>query len=159
MIKKILNFFQTGLLKGFKVTITNFFKSKKTLKFPEVKTPVSSRFKGALALRKDENNEERCIACKLCEVACPAKAIEITSHMRNDGTRRTIDYNIDMFKCINCGMCEEACPVDAVVTIPLNHYHMEKRGQNILTKEKLLDLGELYEKEINERLKENAKYN
>lgn len=146
------------LMQGLKVTLKYMFKRKITIQFPEAKTPISTRFRGILALRKDEHGVELCIACKLCEAVCPAQAITIESTEADDGTRRTTKYDIDMFKCINCGLCEEACPVDAVVVTPIQHYHMENRGENIMTKEKLLKIGDMYEKELSENIEINKQY-
>ncbi len=115
------------------------------MQYPEEKTPQSPRFRGLHALRRYPNGEERCIACKLCEAVCPALAITIESEQRADGTRRTTRYDIDLFKCIYCGFCEEACPVDAIVETRIHEYHMENRGENIMTKDKLLAMGERYE--------------
>ncbi|CDZ75932.1 NADH-quinone oxidoreductase subunit I [Legionella massiliensis] len=136
------------LLAGLKVTGKYFFKKKVTVQFPEESTPLSPRFRGLLALRRYPNGEERCIACKLCEAVCPALAITIESEPREDGSRRTTRYDIDMFKCINCGLCEESCPVDSIVVTPIHHYHISQRGQNIMTKEKLLAVGDLMEKRL-----------
>ncbi|MBA2709133.1 MAG: NADH-quinone oxidoreductase subunit NuoI [Tatlockia sp.] len=136
------------LLAGLKVTGKYFFKKKFTVQFPEEKTPVSPRFRGLLALRRYPNGEERCIACKLCEAVCPALAITIESEEREDGTRRTTRYDVDTFKCIYCGLCEESCPVDSIVVTPISHYHYSERGQNILTKEKLLAIGDLMEDKL-----------
>ncbi|MBA3536145.1 MAG: NADH-quinone oxidoreductase subunit NuoI [Tatlockia sp.] len=136
------------LLAGLRVTGKYFFKKKITVQFPEESTPLSPRFRGLLALRRYPNGEERCIACKLCEAVCPALAITIESEPREDGTRRTTRYDIDMFKCINCGLCEESCPVDSIVVTPIHHYHISERGQNIMTKEKLLAVGDLMEKKL-----------
>lgn len=139
------SFFLVELLSGLMLTVKYFFKKKTTVQFPEEQTPISPRFRGALALRRYPNGEERCIACKLCEAVCPALAITIESEERADGSRRTTRYDIDAFKCINCGLCEESCPVDSIVVTPIQHYHISERGQNILTKEKLLAVGDLLE--------------
>ena len=140
--------FLTELLVGLSVTLRNLFRRKITLNYPEEKTPQSPRFRGLHALRRYPNGEERCIACKLCEAVCPALAITIESDVGADGTRRTTRYDIDLFKCIYCGFCEEACPVDAIVETRIHEYHMENRGENIMTKDKLLAIGDRYEAEI-----------
>jgi NADH-quinone oxidoreductase subunit I len=137
------------LLKGLSVTGRYFFKPKVTIQYPEEKTPVSPRFRGIHALRRYPNGEERCIACKLCEAVCPALAITIEAEPReDDDSRRTTLYDIDLFKCVYCGFCEEACPVDAIVLTDMSDYHMEQRGEQILTKEKLLAIGDRYEANI-----------
>lgn len=136
------------LLKGLGVTGKRLFSPKFTIQYPEEKTPMSPRFRGHHALRRYPNGEERCIACKLCEAACPALAITIELEERDDGTRRTTQYDIDMFKCIYCGFCEEACPVDAIVETRIFEYHFEKQGENIMTKEKLLAFGDEHEESI-----------
>ena len=136
------------LLKGLRLTLVNLFVKKVTIQYPEEKTPQSPRFRGLHALRRYPNGEERCIACKLCQAVCPAAAITIESDVGPDGTRRTTRYDIDLFKCIYCGFCEEACPVDAIVETRIFEYHMENRGENIMTKDKLLAVGEKYEASI-----------
>ena len=136
------------LLKGMSVTGRYFFRKKFTIQYPEQKTPISPRFRGLHALRRYANGEERCIACKLCEAVCPALAITIESEQRADGTRRTTRYDIDLFKCIYCGFCEEACPVDSIVETNIFEYHFENRGEHIMTKEKLLEIGDKYEAQL-----------
>lgn len=136
------------LMKGLRVTGRHLFARKITVQYPEEKTPKSPRFRGLHALRRYPNGEERCIACKLCEAVCPAAAITIESEEREDGTRRTTRYDIDLFKCIYCGFCEEACPVDSIVETHIHEFHFENRGENIITKEQLLAIGDKYEVEI-----------
>ena len=137
------------LLCGMGTTQKTFLERKVTIQFPEEELPRSPRHRGMLALRRYPNGEERCIACKLCEAVCPALAITIEAEPREDDqTRRTKRFDIDMFKCINCGLCEEACPVDSIVLTPAIHYTPTERGQNILTKEKLLTVGDQYEKQL-----------
>jgi NADH-quinone oxidoreductase subunit I len=135
----------TELLLGLRVTLKNLFARKVTINYPDEKTPQSPRFRGLHALRRYPNGQERCIACKLCEAVCPALAITIESDVGADGTRRTTRYDIDLFKCIYCGFCEEACPVDAIVETRIHEYHMENRGENIMTKDKLLAVGDKFE--------------
>ena len=146
------------LLKGMNLTGRYLFKRKVTVQYPEEKTPMSPRFRGLHALRRYENGEERCIACKLCEAVCPALAITIDSEEREDGTRRTTRYDIDLFKCIFCGFCEEACPVDSIVETHIFEYHFENRGDQIMTKEKLLEIGDKYEAEIAANRQADAPY-
>jgi NADH-quinone oxidoreductase subunit I len=136
------------LLLGLRLTGRQLFAKKVTVQFPEERTPQSPRFRGLHALRRYPNGEERCIACKLCEAVCPALAITIESEEREDGTRRTTRYDIDLFKCIYCGFCEEACPVDSIVETRFIDYHFENRGEHIMTKEELLAIGDRLEAQI-----------
>jgi NADH-quinone oxidoreductase subunit I len=144
----ITSLFLWELLKGMSLTGRYFFRRKFTLYYPDEKTPQSPRFRGLHAQRRYPNGEERCIACKLCEAVCPALAITIESLQREDGTRRTKRYDIDLFKCIFCGFCEEACPVDAIVETRILEYHFENRADSIMTKDKLLQVGDLNEEQI-----------
>jgi NADH-quinone oxidoreductase subunit I len=146
------------MLKGMRLTGKYFFKRKVTLRYPHEKTPASPRFRGLHALRRYPNGEERCIACKLCEAVCPALAISIESTERDDGTRRTTRYDIDLGKCIFCGFCEESCPVDSIVETHILEYHGEKRGDLYYTKDMLLAIGDQFEPEIARRRSEDAPY-
>jgi NADH-quinone oxidoreductase subunit I len=154
MIKKIKQFLSSltliELLKGMLLTGRYFFARKITVQYPEERTPQSNRFRGLHALRRYANGEERCIACKLCEAVCPAMAITIESEEREDKTRRTTRYDIDLTKCIFCGFCEESCPVDSIVETRIFDYHGESRGDLIFTKDMLLAVGDKYEKQIAE---------
>ena len=136
------------LLKGMSVTGRHLFSRKITVQYPEEKTPQSNRFRGLHALRRYPNGEERCIACKLCEAVCPALAITIEAEEREDGTRRTTRYDIDLFKCIYCGFCEDSCPVDSIVETRIFEYTFENRGENVMTKEMLLEIGDRHEVQI-----------
>jgi len=158
-VRNILKtFFLLELMRGLSVTLRNLFVPKVTVQYPEEKTPQSPRFRGLHAQRRYPNGEERCIACKLCEAVCPALAITIESEVADDGTRRTTRYDIDLFKCIYCGFCEEACPVDAIVETRIHEYHMEQRGENIMTKDKLLAVGDKYEAMIAADKAADARY-
>ena len=139
-------------------TLKYFFKPKYTINYPYEKNPISPRFRGEHVLRRYPNGEERCIACKLCEAVCPALAITIDSDERADGTRRTTRYDIDLFKCIYCGFCEEACPVDSIVETRVHEYHFENRGEQIMTKDKLLAIGDRYEAQIREDRQADSAY-
>ncbi len=154
----VKSLFLLELLKGLSVTGRYFFRRKFTLHYPEERTPLSPRFRGLHALRRYPNGEERCIACKLCEAICPALAITIESEERDDGTRRTTRYDIDLTKCIFCGFCEESCPVDSIVETHVFEYHGEERGDLYMTKEKLLAVGDKYEAEIAQARAQDARY-
>jgi NADH-quinone oxidoreductase subunit I len=158
LVQFVKSFMLVEMLKGLSVTGRNLFARKITIQYPEEKTPMSPRFRGLHALRRYSNGEERCIACKLCEAVCPAKAITIESEQREDGKRRTTRYDIDLTKCIFCGFCEESCPVDSIVETNIHEYHGEKRGDLYFTKEMLLAVGDRYEEEIARDRAKDAPY-
>ena len=153
------SFMLVELFKGLAITGKYAFSRKITVQFPEEKTPLSPRFRGLHALRRYENGEERCIACKLCEAICPALAITIEAGpRRNDGTRRATRYDIDMVKCIYCGLCQEACPVDAIVEGPNLEFATETREELLYDKAKLLANGDRWERAIAANLAADAPY-
>jgi NADH-quinone oxidoreductase subunit I len=162
MLQKTKQYFRSlflwELIKGLQLTGRHLFKRKITVQYPEEKTPQSTRFRGLHALRRYPNGEERCIACKLCEAVCPAVAITIESEQREDGTRRTTRYDIDLTKCIFCGFCEESCPVDSIVETRIFEYHGEQRGDLLMTKDRLLAVGDKAEKQIAEDRAREAIY-
>jgi len=148
----------TELMRGMFLVLQNFFKKKVTLNYPFDKGPISSRFRGEHVLRRYLSGEERCIACKLCEVVCPAQAITIESEPRLDGSRRTLRYDLDMTKCIFCGFCQEACPVDAIVEGPNFEYSTLTHEELLYDKAKLLANGDRWETEISYHLLIESSY-
>ena len=150
--------FLTELLTGMFLTLKYMFKKPVTIDYPYEKGKISTRFRGQHALRRYPNGEERCIACKLCEAICPALAITIEAEEREDGSRRTTKYDIDMTKCIYCGLCQEACPVDAIVEGPNFEFATETHEELLYNKEKLLENGEMWEKQIAANLAKEYPY-
>jgi len=148
----------TELISGLALTFRYMFKPPVTVNYPYEKGPLSPRFRGEHALRRYPNGEERCIACKLCEAICPALAITIEAEAREDGSRRTTRYDIDMTKCIYCGFCQEACQVDAIVEGPNFEFAAETREELFYDKEKLLANGDRWEPEIARNLALDAAY-
>lgn len=154
----IKSLFLLELLKGMNLTGRYLFRRKFTIQYPEEKTPMSHRFRGRHAQRRYANGEERCIACKLCEAVCPALAITIEAAPREDGSRRTTRYDIDLTKCIFCGFCEESCPVDSIVETRVFEYHGEQRSDLLMTKEKLLAFGDELEEQLASDRQKDAPY-
>lgn len=149
--------FMRDIFRGTKTFIKYLFSKKVTLCYPYEKGPLSHRFRGEHALLRYTNNEERCIACKLCEAICPAQAITIEAKERSDGSRKVTRYDIDMTKCIYCGFCQEACPVDAIVEGPNFEYATFTREELIYNKTKLLQNGEVWQEVIAQRYAQKAK--
>jgi NADH dehydrogenase (ubiquinone) Fe-S protein 8 len=142
----------TEIWRGFFLCFEAALKPKVTINYPFEKGYLSPRFRGEHALRRYPSGDERCIACKLCEAACPAQAITIDAEEREDGARRTTRYDIDMTKCIYCGYCQEACPVDAIVEGPNYEFATETHEELLYDKEKLLSNGDKWEKQIAKNL-------
>lgn len=110
-----------NIMKGMMITLKHFFKKKATIKYPEQKRPFSPVWRGLQILNRDEEGRERCTACGLCAVACPAEAITMEAAEREPGEENlyreekyAAKYEINMLRCIFCGLCEEACPKDAI---------------------------------------------
>jgi len=156
--KAVHIFFFTEIIRGMWITLENVFRPPYTIMYPFEKGPLSPRFRGEHALRRYPSGEERCIACKLCEAICPAQAITIESEARQDGSRKTTKYDIDMTKCIYCGFCQEACPVDAIVETQNQEFSTETREELMYNKEKLLANGDRAEAEIAANLQADHVY-
>lgn len=110
-----------AIIKGMSITFGHIFKKKPTINYPEQTRPFSPVFRGVQVLNRDEEGRERCTACGLCAVACPAEAITMEAAERLPGEENlyreekyAAKYEINMLRCIFCGLCEEACPKDAV---------------------------------------------
>ncbi len=144
--------------RGVRLSMRYFFKPKATLNYPHEKNPQSPRYRGEHALRRYPNGEERCIACKLCEAICPAQAITIEAGpRRNDGTRRTTRYDIDMVKCIYCGSARR--PARSTPSSRGRTPSSRSRpARNCSTTRKLLANGDRWEREIARNIALDAPY-
>jgi NADH-quinone oxidoreductase subunit I len=123
--RKPMNFMERmylpSIFKGMSITFSHLFKKRPTINYPEEQRPFSAVFRGLQILNRDEEGRERCTACGLCAVACPAEAITMEAAERQPGEEHlyreekyAAKYEINMLRCIFCGLCEEACPKDAV---------------------------------------------
>lgn len=150
VVKKEMSFLEKlylpAILGGMRITLSHLFKKKATISYPEVKRPIAPVWRGKHVLKRDENGAERCTACGLCALACPAEAITMTAAERNAGEEKQYReekyaavYEINMLRCIFCGLCEEACPKEAIFMtnelVPTSF----KRGEFIYGKDKLVE--------------------
>ncbi len=114
-------FYLPAVLKGMSITLSHFFKREVTIQYPEVKRPFSDIYRGMHVLKLDDEGRERCTACGLCALSCPAEAITMIAAERKEDEKDLYreekyasKYEINMLRCIFCGDCESACPKEAI---------------------------------------------
>ncbi|MBK6988906.1 MAG: NADH-quinone oxidoreductase subunit I [Bacteroidetes bacterium] len=135
-----------AILNGMKITLRHFFKKKATISYPEVKRDFAPVYRGQHVLKRDENGAERCTACGLCALSCPAEAITMVAAERNKGEEKLYreekyasTYEINMLRCIFCGLCEEACPKEAIFLTDRIVATSLNRSEMIYGKDKLVE--------------------
>ena len=131
---------------GLSITLKHFFQKKATISYPEVKREFAPVFRGLHVLKRDENGAERCTACGLCAVSCPAEAISMIAGERKKGEENLYReekyatvYEINMLRCIFCGLCEEACPKEAIFLTDRVTTAEYQRDSFIYGKDKLVE--------------------
>lgn len=131
------------IIRGMLLTFRFLFRKKSTLQYPEEKKTFPVGYRGVPRLVSDSKNQERCVACKLCEVVCPPVAIYIEPEEHpnpNEKERRPRVFQIDYGRCINCGFCEEACPVEAIEMSQTVEIVGESREELVYQKDQLLQI-------------------
>ncbi|MBK6611489.1 MAG: NADH-quinone oxidoreductase subunit NuoI [Sphingobacteriales bacterium] len=138
---------------GMWITLKHFFRKKNTVRYPEVQREFSQVYRGQHVLKRDENGAERCTACGLCAVACPAEAITMTAAERKPGEENLYReekyaaiYEINMLRCIFCGLCEEACPKEAIFLTDRIVHTEYGRAEFIYGKDKLVEHEDNYKR-------------
>jgi len=150
VVNKTLSFWERiyfpAIINGLIITLRHLFRKKVTIKYPEEKRPFSTVFRGLHVLKRDEKGAERCTACGLCAVACPAEAITMLAGERKPGEEGLYReekyaslYEINMIRCIFCGLCEEACPKEAIFMTERIVPTQFTRNEHIWGKDKLVE--------------------
>jgi NADH-quinone oxidoreductase subunit I len=135
-----------AIFNGLVITFKHMFKKSPTIRYPEVQREFAPVYRGLHVLKRDDKGAERCTACGLCAVACPAEAITMIAEERKPGEEKLFReekyakvYEINMLRCIFCGLCEEACPKEAIFLTTETVPSMYNRKDFIYGKDKLVE--------------------
>jgi NADH-quinone oxidoreductase subunit I len=137
------------ILRGLGVTSRHFFSNLwgfligkpriATVQYPEERVTYPPAFRGMPVLVAREDGSERCVACGMCEIACPPRCISIVPEETDRAIeRRPRIFDIDLSRCMFCGLCEEACPEEAIVMSADVEIACETREGLVWHKEQLL---------------------
>jgi NADH-quinone oxidoreductase subunit I len=139
-------FYLPAIFKGMSITLGHFFKKEVTIQYPEVKREFSDIYRGLHVLKLDDEGRERCTACGLCALSCPAEAITMVAAERKEDEMHLYReekyasvYEINMLRCIFCGDCETACPKEAIFLTPRIVPSEYKRGEFVYGKDVLVE--------------------
>ena len=131
------------ILTGMRTTFRHMFRKRLTVQYPEQRRNLRvETYRGVHRLNRDHDGRVACVACFMCETACPAHCIHIEAGESPwpDREKYPVQFDIDELRCIYCGMCEEVCPVDAIELTPEYSLVGRSREEMVFDKEKLLDI-------------------
>lgn len=145
-IKRILRkYLLLEIVEGMALTFKTMITPAVTRQYPTVKRKPFAGSRGLHYMdRDDDGKKERCIGCGLCEAVCPAKAIAVVTVPGAEREKLVAAYELDLLRCVFCGFCVDACPVNAIKMTPEFELACYSRKDVFYTKERLMDVGDVY---------------
>jgi len=130
-----------SLIRAVGRVLLHTFHRRVTVQYPEQRPQLRPRWRGRIILSRDPDGAERCVACYLCAVVCPAECIALQATQDEHGRRYPAWFRINFSRCIFCGFCEDACPTYAIQLTPDFEMSEYDRQNMVYEKEDLLISG------------------